>query len=788
MAIAIDDLIVSFLFNKAAEKGILKLKTKEDFNRHLTGLIDQVYLEYEKNHPHKSSKGQYQFFGSAKFINQLFEFRFYNKKKLDFQKIKIKLQKDPQILPFSGADFDEYISLFESKVANDNELRNYEVDKNYKTEIFKISKQLDRVEKKLDNVLADKNKTVNNIRKINLPPPPEKLIGRLAKLDEIHNLLMSENEILLVNGLGGIGKTTIAQAYINSKHFTGNYDILAWIKVLNNFKTDFITTFSTVLKIDLSQISNENQFEFVHSHLCNLPGKKLLIIDNVNDLQDLNNNLYYIKSLGWKVIITSRTNPEDMASINVDELSPEDARQLFLEHYKAEHGEVDLGELDRLLELIYYHTLFIELLAKACRKRKFTIALAIEKIMQSGFSNPELQRKIKHGHHADLTDREKESAIKDYMISLFEPENIKRELQHILIYFSVFPPEDIPLELLKVLFNVGQDKAIAFEDNLDDLYQMGWLAGDGSSYKMHGLVQEIIIKKLEPDAKKCEALAEGLSYYFQHLNISSTETLLPFAEQLLTNIHSYSSSTVFLAGYLSENYQKIGNIDMALYWAVFVSREFTKTDDRENLAISYSKLGEIYQALGDFDKSLEFYNKEVNLFEELYQSNPKSESLKNGLAISYEKLGSIYQALGDFDKSLEFYNKQVNLFEELYQSNPKSESLKNGLAISFGILGDLYIAKNDIEKAYEFGVKANNLFIELLNANNKNIETQNNLALSEMKLGQLLYMLKPQEEQQNIIKHLQIAMALWDDLHAKTGIEKFKKQADQIRKMFSPGS
>ncbi|MEZ5673275.1 MAG: hypothetical protein R3E08_13215 [Thiotrichaceae bacterium] len=81
------------------------------------------------------------------------------------------------------------------------------------------------------------------------------------------------------------------------------------------------------------------------------------------------------------------------------------------------------------------------------------------------------------------------------------------------------------------------------------------------------------------------------------------------------------------------------------------------------------------------------------MFKELYESNPKSEGLKNGLAISYEKLGDIHQALGHTDTALEFFELETRLFKELYESNPKSVALKNGLAISYYKLGGIYQAK-----------------------------------------------------------------------------------------------
>ena len=102
---------------------------------------------------------------------------------------------------------------------------------------------------------------------------------------------------------------------------------------------------------------------------------------------------------------------------------------------------------------------------------------------------------------------------------------------------------------------------------------------------------------------------------------------------------------------------------------------------KNGLAISYSKLGDIYQAQGKFEQALQYFEKETDLFQELYEANPHSESLKNGLAISYEKLGDIYQAQGKFEQALQYFERRAQLGQELYEANPHSESLKNGLAI-----------------------------------------------------------------------------------------------------------
>ena len=128
---------------------------------------------------------------------------------------------------------------------------------------------------------------------------------------------------------------------------------------------------------------------------------------------------------------------------------------------------------------------------------------------------------------------------------------------------------------------------------------------------------------------------------------------------------------------------------------------------KNGLAISYSKLGDIHQAMGDMQKALDFFQKRnCTLGIELFEANPKSEALKNGLAISYSKLGEIHQAMGDMQKALDFFQKfadtAISLGLELFEANPKSESLKNGLAISYSKLGEIHQAMGDMQKALDF--------------------------------------------------------------------------------------
>ena len=51
------------------------------------------------------------------------------------------------------------------------------------------------------------------IKTYNFPAKPKSFFGRDKKMEELHSLLTTQDEpLVLVNGVGGIGKTTIAKS------------------------------------------------------------------------------------------------------------------------------------------------------------------------------------------------------------------------------------------------------------------------------------------------------------------------------------------------------------------------------------------------------------------------------------------------------------------------------------------------------------------------------------------------------------------------------------------------
>ena len=179
-------------------------------------------------------------------------------------------------------------------------------------------------------------------------------------------------------------------------------------------------------------------------------------------------------------------------------------------------------------------------------------------------------------------------------------------------------------------------------------------------------------------------------------------------------------------------------------------------------AAIYEKLGSIHQSMGHMEEALKYFDDEVRLFKELYEANPRSESLKNGLAISYEKLGSIHQSMGHMEEALKYFENDLELTKELYEANPRSESLKNGLAISYSKLGSIHQSMGHMEEALKYFDDEVRLFKELYEANPRSELLKNGLAISYSKLGSIHQSMGHMEE---ALKYFDDEVRLFKELY-----------------------
>jgi tetratricopeptide (TPR) repeat protein len=115
----------------------------------------------------------------------------------------------------------------------------------------------------------------------------------------------------------------------------------------------------------------------------------------------------------------------------------------------------------------------------------------------------------------------------------------------------------------------------------------------------------------------------------------------------------------------------------------------------------------------DLTTALWYFEKEVKLFEELYEANPTSERMKSGLAIAYSKVSDVYKLKEDLEMALVPFEKAFDLFKQLHEANVDSKSMKNDLAIAYRQKGDIKAAQGDQTEAVALYERAKTLWQEL---------------------------------------------------------------------------
>ena len=117
-------------------------------------------------------------------------------------------------------------------------------------------------------------------------------------------------------------------------------------------------------------------------------------------------------------------------------------------------------------------------------------------------------------------------------------------------------------------------------------------------------------------------------------------------------------------------------------------------ENSERVALCYGNLANYYENIRDYDKFLEYSQKALDIFRNLYGENNLN------VAVAYEQIGLYYQHISEFDKSLEYFGKSLDIENLLLEENhPKIASAYNSIACTYYYMGDL-------EKAFEYFKKS----------------------------------------------------------------------------------
>lgn len=571
-------------------------------------------------------------------------------------------------------------------------------------------------------------------------------VGRKEELKKIEKLLNQDSTLLLINGIGGIGKSTLASYYLNQHK--DKFDYYGFIEVGEDMKSSFASALLTSLNLQTEKI--DDLFNEVMNKLQNLEGKKLLIIDDIKDItkqEDEIDTVITLKNSGFKILLTSREVKENIPQYFLDIMSLGDAKELFLKYYPTD----EIDNVEKILEYLDYHTLFIEKTAQTLRNK-------------SRLTPKDLKEKFESGEFSKINIKRKESFDK-YLNELFNFERLDEEEILLLKQLSILPSIEIELENLEYIF---QRKDEDFEELLNYLVEKGWLSSIDGDYKLHQIIKEYILEHHSPTFEDIHIIID----YFNKDDSTDPEyavnnkKYIQYFNSISKIVDKYKDEEIFrFYNNMGHLYRHLGNFKASLNnfkkVELFIKKNYAQMNI--NLAAIYTNQALVYVEMEDYSKALSLHNKSIEIKEELLKEEDESDHinmLNISLATSYNNLAELYSQQGKtLDKAFKFYQKSLKIRKELLGED------NFATATSYRNLGQYFLKVEDCKEALSNFNKALEIREKILNQNHPYIaQSYSDLALGYSCLGE-------EHEDQSLeffMKALEIEEEIWGETHIDT--------------------
>ena len=631
--------------------------------------------------------------------------------------------------------------------------------------LFNLQKKDHKYNKRIDNNQVLSNRIFSGRVKI------------LKRLEDFINGNDEQNkDILVLSGLGGIGKSSIIKKFFcdNFNHF-GYY---GWLNFNDSIEKVFIDQIDH--GIEIKNFSNQNIKEvykkIVHD-LKNLKGrtnkKNVLVIDGVDRKEQLDELIEKLPNRNWKIIITTRIKQKKIGveKINLKDLKKGEAKKIFIQYYldkeKIKEKELDgmykkfdinKKEVENFLKNIGYHPLTIEISAKTLKAKGLESFNRIKE-----FS---VKRKIK----MEMGVGNKEITMSEYLNDLFSLAGINNRQLSILRNFALLDNSKGILKsfyfLIHGIRSDGEDSD-KLENELEELINHGWLNSKKNQksiyYFCHSIIQKFILqhKKEQPTLKNSKKIIQFFNkkltykYYLKKKDILiNAESIIKKLEKVdKKNIYSKDISSLF--NNIANIYEFLGRyLDAKKYFdmAILIEKRICKKDDEKtNLVLYLENKAIILEGLDEFEKAKKMQEEVIRLKKIIYKSNLNHFSL----AYSYGNLALIFIKLGEFSKAKKIVAKVDKIKDVIYKKNQKN--LK--LAIIYSLLASIYKEFDDHTKVLDFLHKA----VEIRERIYKKDKYQRDLASNYYNLSLIYYHLSEYKKANNLYnKVIEIEEKLYD--------------------------
>lgn len=506
--------------------------------------------------------------------------------------------------------------------------------------------------------------TVFNTPQKKLTPSPVKnscFIGRKNEENTITKLLNSEKMVVL-NGIGGIGKTALAKhIYFEAEK---NYDYVAWIDYQTSLITSLInSTFKSYLPFKNSD-SEQIKYEYIFQLLTNLNGKMLIIVDNFNSVNS--GELSELAKLSADILITSRCHIDGVFQYNLDLLSKEECVKLFKDNYKYNSHLTykDDMAIYEIVEKSQRYTLAIELIAKSFSYKGISITDGLAELRKVNYQLNGLNLSA----DSDWNDPFRNENIALQLGKVYKISDLNRNEQILIGLISILPPfSTIQLSDLK--------KWVTFEcqEYVFSLASRGWIIRGIHSIQMHEIVCSSIYKYNHISYDCCKLLLNDLQENLKLGPKVDTLQCVKYAEYTLNIIELKKKEERFCQHVAAREaaliFKEIGKYQISKRMLDIIITSYDENNAANSMILAelYNNYSKIFSMESNIKEAIEKSKKAECLIDSIRDDNSKEYFFQK--MIIKKTVGMHYSHLKNNDVALKKLQEAIECSDKIDKKN-----------------------------------------------------------------------------------------------------------------------
>lgn len=486
----------------------------------------------------------------------------------------------------------------------------------------------------------------------NLPQRNSNFIGGDNNLYKIAAAFEKSSNVQIV-GIGGIGKTQLALEY--AYRFGRNYNTAIWFisaidktTVLNGF-----IAFCKTIGIKFSEDYNQSEVQKSVKKWLKHNDNWLLVVNDLITVETI--EPYLPTNHPGHILVTTRNQIYNMGAVlNIGVLSDEEAIELLKSHLP----NYDSKELHILANRLGHLPLALEHAASYIRVTEVSVSDFIQRFESFAYKIAENPNQLDETIFASL------------QISL---SNLSQSAKQLLNLCAYLAPYEIPFALFirnrdllpdPLRSNLGKEDGVT--QLFDELSKFSYITGNRQEFGVHPYYQR----------------------YLRYMQEDSLEWLDICLRILLSDVpreyDDWESKERFV--HIAEHAQSV-----ATYIYSAVNKQESKRNDVLEL---YSRLGYGFYKVGQYDKSLDAFEKTLNL------ANNFLGNEFFDVAATYSNIGRIYDVQGKYEEAIECFQKALTVSEAAHGNEHPS------IAQIYVNIATIYYHLHNFEEALELNAKA----------------------------------------------------------------------------------